>query len=145
MPSQGGYLQNCSVKPDYIFKCLSEEKTPVLWIDVDASILKPPEYFVNLDADISAKRMSEKRKRTWHVGTLWFNYNQQTLDYVKKWSEIPKDWSDELNFDLLYKSNPDIKIVDMPKQYFRRTNCESTVILHRSSKSPSKLQQLKNV
>jgi hypothetical protein len=149
LESQGGYLQNCSMKPDYIFKCLTEEKRPVLWIDVDASILNLPEYFVDLNADISAKRMPLHRNRTWHVGTLWVNYNQTALDYVKKWSDIPKEWSDELNFNLLYNSTPGIVIVDMPATYFRLTKPgksqdPNTVILHRSSDGPSKKIQLKN-
>ncbi len=148
LESQGGYLENCSMKPDYIFKCLTEEKRPVLWIDVDASILKLPDYFVDLNADISAKRMPSWRNRIWHVGTLWFNYNQKTLDYVKKWSEIPKNWSDELNFDLLYKEDSTINIVDMPATYFRMTKPgksqdPNTVILHRISDGISKETQLK--
>jgi len=150
MESSGGYLQNCSMKPDYIFRCLREEQKPVLWIDVDASIFKLPEYFVDLDADISAKKMPANRIRVWHVGTLWFNYNKKTLNYVKKWSEIPKEWSDELNFDLLYKSeSDDINIVDMPDTYFRLTKPTqsqdpNTVILHRISQGLSKKNQLKN-
>jgi hypothetical protein len=142
LESHGGYLQNCRMKPDFILRCLLEEKTPVLWIDVDASILKLPTYFVNLQADISAKRMSPRRNRIWHVGTMWFNYNKKTLDYVTEWKNLTLDWSDELSFDQLYKSNRDINIVDMPKQYFRRSASGSTVILHRSSKSVSKLEQL---
>ena len=110
-----GYLQNCQKKPYFIREVINEIKSPVLWIDVDASIYKLPDHFVNLDADVSLKSMILPRDRSWHVGTMWFNYTQNTLDLLDLWCnkvtsynshiKLTGDHSDESALNELYKEN----------------------------------------
>jgi hypothetical protein len=144
--SRGGYLQNTCIKPEFIRDMLHEEKRPVLWIDVDGSIYKRPTFFDSLDADFAAKRMDKNRKRAWHVGTMWFDYNPLVLDFVDQWIEITGELSDESSLEATWKHFPSLKISDIPEEYFRiehrrKAPPADTVIMHRLSESDSKRQQ----
>jgi len=140
----GSYLKNCCYKPRYILECLREEKAPVLWVDVDASILAYPEYFdTGLDYDMQAKRMKEPRKRTWHVGTIWFNYNPTVMQFLTKWAENTGACSDESSLEQTWREMP-IKARDIPDDYFGITGDRPFgVICHRISDSLSKKRESK--
>lgn len=154
-----GYLQNCQKKPFFIRDTIHQLKSPVLWIDVDASIYRLPDFFYNLDADVSLKKKLRPHiGREWHVGTMWFNYTSNTLSLLDLWCEkvltynshiqLSGDHSDESAINELYFNNMfQAKIVDMPLQYFyvdELTGWSSdAVIFHRISKGESKLEQSK--
>lgn len=145
-PSRGGYLENTCIKPEFIRDMLHEEKRPVLWIDVDGSIFKQPEFFDELDAEFAAKRMPKNRKRIWHVGTMWFNYSSDTLDFMDRWIELSGELSDESSLEETWKEFNWLRAVDIPIEYFEieqrgKGPKKDTVILHRLSESPSKQKQ----
>ena len=145
LDSAGGYLQNCRMKPFFIRECLKEEKAPILWVDVDGSILRKPVWFDGLDADFAARLMPDHRARTWHVGTMWFNYTPKALAFIDKWCELTGELSDESALDDAWNCGADIESVNIPDPYFRICNGftvpkSDTVILHRLSKSPSKIE-----
>lgn len=150
--SQNGYLKNCRMKPYFILESLKELKRPVLWIDVDGDILKPPEFFKGLDVDFAAKKMREGRKRTWHVGTMWFNYNEKVLEFIDKWIYYTENsCSDEEGLDRFWNVHSEsIKTVDIPPEYFfikRREHKpipKNTVIFHRISNGEDKRRTKKN-
>ncbi len=159
LPSTG-YLQNCQKKPCFIRETIQKLKCPVLWVDVDASIYKLPEYFVGLDADASFKSLILQRDRSWHVGTMWFNYTENTIDMLNLWCirvesynshvKLTGDHSDESAINELYSSGLiNAKIVDMPKEYFYVDEItgfkDDAVIFHRISHSESKAIQAKQI
>lgn len=146
--SAGGYLQNTCMKPFFIRECL-ELGRPILWIDVDGSILKKPFFFMNENYDFQAKRMAPDRKRTWHVGTMWFNPTQATKDFVDAWCENSGTHSDESALEHTIRMKDwGLRTRDIPPQYFvlyLKTGDvdNSTVICHRISNGESKNQQRK--
>ena len=145
--SRGGYLENTCIKPEFIRDMLHEEKRPVLWVDVDGSIYKRPNFFKDLDADFAAKRMPKNRKRVWHVGTMWFNYTPDILDFMDRWVELTGSLSDESSLEEAWKEFQWLKASDIPPEYFtieerRKGPISGTVIMHRISQSPSKTKQV---
>jgi len=145
-PSAGGYLENTCLKPAFIRDMLHEHKRPVLWIDVDGSIYKKPTFFVNLFADIAAKRMPPNRRRVWHVGTMWFNYNERVLEFMDRWVDASGSLSDESALEEIWREFPDLFIADIPPAYFQiEINMQmprsDVIIMHRISTGQSKMQQ----
>ena len=146
--SRGGYIENSCIKPFFIRKCLQEEKRPVLWVDVDGSILKPPVFFLDLNYDFQARKInSAHRKRIWHVGTMWFNPTPETMDFVDEWCARTGDMTDESALDQTWKSRQwPLRTRDIPSEYFHilernRPPLDEVVIAHRLSNGPSKQKQ----
>lgn len=147
------YLQNTKMKPTFILQALRECKTDVLWIDADGLLSKKPEFLKGIDVDFAAKRMASHRERYWHVGTMYFKYNQKVLDMVERWVEVsaePDSVSDEHAFDKMYKAgyfeSNGITSSDLPATYFEILKDlealprHDSVVSHRISKDPNKLE-----
>lgn len=145
-PSKGGYIQNCCIKPFFILDCLKKGR-PVLWIDVDGSILQKPDFFLDHSFDFQARKMPETRRRTWHVGTMYFNPTAKTLKFVQAWCENTGDMTDESSLDQTFKSKDwGLSVRNIPSEYFRvlKPNEQPSagdVICHRLSNGQSKQQQ----
>jgi len=147
----GDYLANTRMKPVFIYETLQELKTPVLWIDVDGSLMKLPELFKgDYPFDFAARKMAPHRKRIWQVGTLYLNYTDAALSFLQEWNRrISEDtWSDELSLDDMWKSSgkiiTNLRVDELPEDYFemlRVNNPEPSrhaIICHRASKGDSK-------
>lgn len=147
------YLHNTKLKPGFILQALKETKTDVLWIDADGILSKKPELLKGIDCDFAAKRMAKGRARNWHVGTMYFKYNQKVLDMVERWVEITSEEdsvSDEHALDKMFISgyfeDHNIKAFDLPLTYFEiLTDLEAvpkhdSVVSHRISKDPNKME-----
>lgn len=149
LPSTGSYLKNTCMKPEYIRDCLRKLKSPVLWIDCDGSLLRKPTVFENCNNfDFVAKRMSSARARTWHVGTMWFNYTPAMLAFIDRWCENTGKISDESALETTWKElGHTLKTSDLPVTYFeilRRSHPVSSqaVIVHRISNWDVKRREL---
>lgn len=148
----GNWLKNTAKKPSFIYKTLQHFQTPLLWIDVDGSILKKPELLKNCDFDFAARKKDSKQSRVWHVGTMFFNYTEPSLNFLKLWNERMEtvDSSDELCLDIIWKEQSDIikklSVKELPKEYFEmlrqlnHTPSKETIICHRASKGESKMK-----
>lgn len=139
--SKNSYIKNCCLKPFFIRNCLNTFDRPVLWVDVDGSILKKPDFFLDTNWDFQARRMGPDRKRMYHVGTIWVNYTPQALRFVDAWCERTGDMTDESSLDQTLKSQVwDLRHRDIPPEYFviNRKPDPKTVILHRLSSGESK-------
>ena len=147
LPSRNGYIQNTCHKPFFIRKCLEELKRPVLWIDVDGSIYSKPDFFLDTDYDFQARKMNPKhRKRTWHVGTMWFNYTPAMLTFIEEWCRRTGDMTDESALDQTWKRKEwGLRTREVPAEYFHIIRREppppEIVIGHRLSKGASKRKQ----
>lgn len=149
LKSTGSYLRNTCLKPKFILDCLKQLKSPVLWVDVDASLLgKPSCFYCDIDQDFAARRMSENRDRTWHVGTMWFNYKPNAIEFLEKWVENTGNLSDE---SALEKTWQDygwmLDTFCLPKEYFyierkAQPPPSGTVIMHRISDSEMKKRDM---
>jgi hypothetical protein len=144
LKSTGSYIKNCCMKPFFLRTCLQTFNRPVLWIDVDGSILKKPDFFLDTEWDFQAKRMGPHRKRIYHVGTIWINNTPKALEFVDKWCEKTGDMTDESSLDQTLKSQEwDFRHRDIPPEYFviaKRPSPEA-VIFHRISSGQSKQQE----
>jgi hypothetical protein len=141
-PDTGTYLGNTRIKPIFLLETLDRIRQPLLWVDVDASILREPS--IPMDGHDWRARLKHRRRtdRTWHVGTLMLGNTRSTRAWLRLWIEyLDEQGSDELAFDRAWQSGRWTGFAaDLPPEYFvvegRRRS--STVILHRLSKSASK-------
>lgn len=150
LKSTGSYLRNTCLKPQFILDCLKQLESPVLWVDVDASLLgKPSCFYCDIEHDFAAKRMSEERDRTWHVGTMWFNYKPNVIEFLEKWIANTGNLSDESALEKTWQDDGwMLDTFDLPKEYFyieRRAQepPEGTVIMHRISDSTMKKREMR--
>ena len=154
----GEWLSNTRLKPQFIYDTIQELKRPVLWIDVDGSIMKVPELLKEgYSFDFAAKEMGKHRERIWQVGTMYFNYTPASLAFLKEWSRRVKTdrWSDELSLDEMWKERGEevrnLRADDLPKEYFQMLRGDqssplrNSVICHRASKGDSKMVFMKKV
>lgn len=144
LPTTGSYLRNCCLKPGFIRRCLHDERGPVLWVDVDGSILGSPTFFSDDDPfDMQAKRMGRHRKRTWHVGTMWWNYTPNALTFVDRWVENTGDMTDESSLEWTWREGLPLRARDIPQSYFQIEDPSGAVIMHRLSRTAAKRRESK--
>jgi len=155
---RGTWIDNTKRKPQFILDTIKELKRPVLWIDVDGSIYKRPDHFAgDYDYDWAARPKPIERERKWHVGTMYFAYNDRVISFLEEWiNEADKleDGSDELALHKLWEAqNPVIlaaSVDELPQEYFLMMNpnqpdaLRHTVIGHRASNGDSKREYIKH-
>ena len=115
-------------KATLIKKKLLKHKKPIVFLDVDAQILKYPKLFDeisdydisihHLDYELQWRKRPGKRKDAL-TGTLYFNYTEKSLKFVDEWiEEIKKNGEhDQTNIQYLLKRNKDLKIYPLPYSY----------------------------
>jgi hypothetical protein len=151
--STDDYVKNCNIKPFFIRDMLLRFKSPVFWIDVDGSIISSPKLLLTLDInnfDMAANRSVKDPSRI-HVGSIWFNYTQATLEFVDAWcANVIKRGIDDAVFNGIWGQFVDkIKFYELPSEYFfilptpTSTAPENVCVVHRLSASPLK-QSYKN-
>lgn len=144
LPTTGSYLKNTCMKPQFILDKLKELKKPVLWVDCDGSVLRPPIFSTNFD--FAAKRKAKSSGRTWHVGTMWFNYTPAMIKFIEEWIKNTGGISDESSLEKTWKDiGSSITTMDVPKDYFvilKKGQKPHGTICHRISDGPSKRKEL---
>lgn len=137
----GSYLGNCRMKPRFILDTLVSVGAPVLWVDVDASVLGLPMVCAEYQRDqidFAARPVEQKgRVRKWHVGTMWFNHTIRTLEFLRAWCET-SGITDEAALHKLEQAGgmERLKTCALPQEYFWIGNGlppHGTVIQHRLS------------
>jgi hypothetical protein len=154
LPSQGEYVKNCNIKPKFIRDKIHQLKSPVLWIDVDGSLLKLPELLLSHtigNYDIAGCHPVNNTERI-HVGSIWFNYTDTTLDFLDAWAAAVDNSIDDAAFNGIWQRFKDrLQLFLLPPEYFfihKRVGDnvpEDTVILHRLSSSELKMQYKRKV
>jgi hypothetical protein len=148
-PSTKDYIQNTAIKPFFIKECLEKFKQPVLWIDVDALILKKFNITVG-DEDILACKYTNTTllKREWAVAFLGFNYTENSLKFLETWCHLTQNKTDEAGFENAWEEAKSfIKIKTLPETFHFikwRDNLEvpeGTIICHQLSKFEDKLKR----
>lgn len=140
----GSWEKNCLFKPSFILKKLKEHKRSLLWVDSDAVFLKKPNLLKNLDCDIALKRFeeySEDDPNKFFAGTIFFNYNDRTLDFVKRWADFSNETNgtmmgDQETFKEIFKKS-NVNFFNLPSSYsfifdlsYPRLGSDDIVILH---------------
>lgn len=155
LPSTGSYLKNTCLKPQFILDKLQQLKSPVLWVDVDASVFQYPqlldallEFYWDTNVDFAARKMPEERNRTWHVGTMWFNCTSNMIDFLEHWIANTGNLSDESALEKTWQQfGTTIKAINLPPEYFYiqqrgKQPPADTVIMHRISNGDMKLREM---
>jgi hypothetical protein len=150
----GDWLTNTRIKPNFIYEAYNKLKSPVLWIDVDGSIYNSPKFIIDNGSlyDFMGRHQRTGPKRSWHVGTLYFNYTDKSSKLLEYWKNSTQDTtgSDEASFEVIwskYNQQLNLKYCELPEEYFQILNLggilPKTVIAHRLSKCPSKIDMKK--
>lgn len=149
LPDQGDYIKNCRLKPAFLAGVMREEQRPLLWVDVDGSLLARPDALRD-DVDFMARPMPPERKRQWHVGTLFFHSTEPASVLLYAWTEALSfvSGSDERALDWLWQNDHEdvfggVRVADLPPEYFqvlgrRHMPAPNAVVVHRLSSSASK-------
>lgn len=148
----GNWITNTRLKASFIHEAINNLKSPVLWIDVDGSIYKTPEILkLPVSVDFMGRHQRVGPCRTWHVGTMFFNYTKNSLKLIELWKNAAEsgDGSDEHQFESVWiKNNKELGISfsELPKEYFMISESSynivsDPVIVHRLSKCPDKIKK----
>jgi hypothetical protein len=133
----GGYLENCRQKPGYILETLERTGRPLLWLDVDTSLLRRP---VGLRPwlDFMGRAKSGSDGRAWHVDAMFFGASLVACALLARWVEaLADDISDELAFDRAWKAGGWPGAWETLPRTFS-AGCTDPVVRHGRSTSPAK-------
>lgn len=155
--SLGTYQKNCLSKPLYILSMLEEKKKPVIWLDVDSTVMETPEIFDTFEgnADMVVACASEDIMSA-KASPIYFSYNDKVKVFLEKWIEIAHQLSEEGKwFDheallALIKAfredkNYTIKFIGSDYCVWPGTENDSTIILMGLSDTASKKSKLREM
>jgi len=122
IPNLGDWLRNTGAKPQIILDALEFDSRDILYLDADAVVMKPLDYFTTFDGDIGVHYYHGKEvlsgtiylRNILRVKTLvqaWLN-QQQNNGHVfdqKNLSTVLKVWADKLG----------VSIRDLPYEYVK--------------------------
>jgi hypothetical protein len=155
--SLGTYQKNCLSKPLYILSMLEEKKKPVIWLDVDSTVMATPEIFDTFEgnADIvvacaGPDIMSAK------ASPIYFAYNDKVKEFLSQWIDIARRLTEEEKwFDheallalintLRQDSTYSIKFVGPEYCVWPGQENDSTIILMGLSDAESKKSKLREM
>ena len=89
--SLGSYQKNCLSKPQFIYSMLAEKKKPLLWLDVDSTLLKEPVVFDEFEdtTDIAYSCSSmDQATVSLKASPLYFNYNNNVKSFLENWINL---------------------------------------------------------
>jgi hypothetical protein len=140
-PDAGPYLANCRQKPVHLLETLRALGRPLLWVDVDGSIVRAPEDMDGVD--FAGVRMAPDRDRAWHVGTMYFGATEAAEALLRLWVRaLDSETSDEAAFDRAWRSGRwRGEVRALPPRYMacgRWANVYDPVVVHRTSCSQAK-------
>lgn len=93
LQDRGSWAKNCQQKAEVILDALRKHKKPVVWIDIDAVVVRQPELFDRLTQDICdvAYYAMKEPERYLASGTLYFGYTQGAISILEQWIDLCKD------------------------------------------------------
>lgn len=86
-----GWIGNCALKGPFVYRCLQEFQRPVLWLDADAVVVRPPkDLYGDVDFDFAAywKSPGEDHDRAILSGTIYFNLTDGGLGLCGHWAHL---------------------------------------------------------
>ncbi len=103
-PDLGGWIANTCQKPTFILEKLQELSQPVLWLDVDGSLLSAPKP-LRSDVDFMAPRRPKKHPWDWWVWVMLFNPTPSVERLLRLWIDEVAVYTrgDDPAFDRVWK------------------------------------------
>lgn len=141
----GNWNVNTRYKVKFIKRMLNKYKNPVVFLDVDAQILKYPKLFFELKGyDLAlhylnwAKNWKNRpsKRRDALSGTLYLDYNEKVLSFLDEWKvENTKDsrWEQQ-NMQAVLERRKDLKVYKLPYSYATIVNYDNKIPKHMISK-----------
>jgi hypothetical protein len=121
MPSKHDYVQNCNMKPEFIRDMMARFKSPILWVDVDSSILHIPAEMLGVSSyDIVG--VAKANDRLIFVSCLYFNYTHCARAFVDRWISNASDFIDDGAFQDTLIQDTDIKLLKLD------SSCAHTIL-----------------
>lgn len=153
LPSRGKFAANCSMKPEFIRRCLLEERRPVLWVDVDSRLLQLPEWFRGTDHlfDLQARHTIPQHRRhtMWHVVVMWWNCTPAVLEFMDRWIDctrrtLAEGGSEEAALEWTRRQGHSLRVRNIPWEYsdFGHPATDRPVIKNTISKGAAKLSEM---
>jgi tetratricopeptide (TPR) repeat protein len=123
---QASWEKNTQMKPHIIKSVMEKYQTPVVWIDADATIHKPLDFFTSINGDVSYHTLTWNKGQPNEfnemlVGTLWFEYNQKSADFLNAWINLnnQNNYPDGKNFQTVMEAMPHMDKVPLPADYIK--------------------------
>ena len=138
----GSWQKNTHYKAEFIYNCLNKFKESVVFLDSDATVLQHPHLFSFIDTqDIDIALHYLDWKKNWRnedgdvfealSGTLYLNYNEKTLKFLRDWIAKNNDsmeWEQKNMQSVLEASN--LVIEKLPYSYCTVINHQNKVPSH---------------
>ncbi|NIP35271.1 MAG: hypothetical protein GWN12_10025, partial [Thermoplasmata archaeon] len=126
VPNQGSWQRNTQLKARFVQHMLaSYPGRPLLYLDVDAVMVQPPDLLDGMDADIAAVHFARKAELL--SGTVWWGNTVQCNRVVRKWirlnerhpERLPngKEAWDQRTLALAIKKIEGLRFVELPQEY----------------------------
>ncbi len=131
----GSWEKNTQHKAVVIRDALEKHKKPILWVDADARVMKHPDMLHTVNIDVMYHYIKEWNEIL--AGTLYFDYNEKTIAFCKKWIELnsTNNNPDGINFQQLIIQDTTLSKGLFTKEYCSifdnpHTRCDQPVIVH---------------
>ena len=111
------WVANCGLKPQFLARCLEAFDEDILYLDIDARVRQPLDYFNSLDCDIGVHYLNGKELLS---GTILLRNTQKTREIVNSWCrEQKKKYSvwDQRVLQSVLAQDKSVKVVDIPGTY----------------------------
>jgi len=139
----GSWSANTHYKAEFVKKCLLELKESVVFVDSDATVLRDPVLFDEIekgDNDIALhyldwfknwRNQDDGDRFEALSGTMYFRYNQKVLDFLDIWIKKNKEnaqWEQRNMQEILEENVVNLDIEKLPYSY--------CVVVNHSNKIP---------
>jgi hypothetical protein len=91
IPSRGNYLLNCFFKPQFILDCWEKIENPILWLDVDSSIIRKPNFDYLEKTDFAAVKMKPGYNLPIWAHCLYFNKTENAKRIITNWKKLSEE------------------------------------------------------
>ncbi len=140
----GSWSKNCCFKPAFLLSKLMEHRRPIVWTDADSVVMRQPELFLGMGADMAVHMREHLPKDDVAKvlsGTIFINYTSRSKRLLKLWileckrhmegKALPLD--QEALRDVIYHYPHGAVVESLPEAYchiFDKSECEKAVFVH---------------
>jgi len=126
IPNLGSWQKNTQFKSHFIKDMMTKyPATPLLYLDVDAIMLKPPEILDDINCDIAAVHYARNQELL--SGTVYFSGSAACMKVVDRWialnhqypETLPdgRDAWDQRTLSMAIKDIRECKFQELPQEY----------------------------
>lgn len=154
LPDRGTWIENVSMKAQFLLNTMYYLRHPLLWIDADGYLVRKPDILHQCleDFGVYAK---DRHKRTWKpigrepqtlpeawpdtrwflTGTMFFNNTELSHRLLSRWAEAarsrPRDYQQLLLQEIVANMDPRPSILWLPETYCSiRGRAKPPVVFH---------------